>query len=472
MRGKDDFFLFSCPASCIIYIKAENKPMSINPKIFKTYDVRGIYPAEVNEEAANKIGAAFAIYLSGKTDNVVVGRDARISSPGLFKALVEGITLQGLDVIDIGICTTPMLIFATKKIGGDVGGIMLSASHSPPNINGLKLMGERSIQMMDEEVEPIKQLALAGNFVDVDERGSVIPRNILDEYIQHVLGFCGQIKGLRVVADYGNGVGAVSGREVFNKLNIDYIPMYEELDGSFPNHFPDPHNIENMNELRERVKAEKANLGIFFDGDADRSIMIDETGEIVFADMLVAALAREELKKYPGEKVYYDLRFSKAVKEIIEQSGGVPIMMRVGNPFYKKEMALRGGALAGEFSGHLFFKENYAIDDGLFAAIKTMDLICKLGKRLSELINPLKKYFATEEINMKISDADETLKKVKEHYKDGHSIDLDGVYIEYPDWWFSLRKSNTEPVVRLRLEANNKDLLEEKRGELVRLIGS
>ncbi len=469
--------------------------MSINQKIFKTYDIRGIYPEEINEEAVNKIGAAFAIYLRGKTDfrakrgnkvprakregsyNIVVGRDARISSPSLFSALVEGITSQGMNVLDIGICTTPMLIFATKKIGNDIGGIMLSASHSPPNINGLKLMGERSIQMIDEEVEPIKQLALAGNFVIADEKGRVISRSILDEYVPHILGFCGkisfcgQMKLLKVIVDYGNGVGAVSGREIFNRLNIEYIPMYEELDGNFPNHFPDPHNIENMKELRERVKNEKADLGIFFDGDADRSIMIDETGEIVFADMLVAALAREELKKHPGEKVYYDLRFSKAVKEIIEQSRGVPVMMRVGNPFYKKKMTLDGGVLAGEFSGHIFFKENYAIDDGLFAAIKTMDLICKSGKRLSELINPLKKYFATEEINMKVKDADKTLETAAGYYKDGHSINLDGVYIEYPDWWFSLRKSNTEPVVRLRIEADNRNLLEEKRGELVRLIG-
>ncbi|MBI4837159.1 MAG: phosphomannomutase/phosphoglucomutase [Candidatus Portnoybacteria bacterium] len=464
--------------------------MSINQKIFKTYDIRGVYPEEVNEEAVNKIGSAFAIYLKEKTDfrakrenkvprakragsyNIVVGRDARVSSPSLFDALVEGITSQGMNVIDIGICTTPMLIFATKKIGGDIGGIMLSASHSPPDINGLKLMGERSIQMMEEEVEPIKQLALAGNFVDAGEKGRIISRSISSKYIQHILSFCGRIKGLKIVADYGNGVGAVSGREVFNKLNIEYIPMYEELDGNFPNHFPDPHNIENMKELRERVKEGKADLGIFFDGDADRSIMIDEAGEIVFADMLVAALAREELKKYPGAKVYYDLRFSKAVKEIIEQGGGVPVMMRVGNPFYKKKMTLEGGVLAGELSGHLFFKENYAIDDGLFAAIKTMDLICKSGKKLSELVNPLKKYFATEEINMKVNDADETFKKIKAHYKDGHSIDLDGVYIEYPDWWFSLRKSNTEPVVRLRIEANSLELLEAKRKELVGLIGA
>lgn len=446
--------------------------MIINQKIFKTYDIRGIYPDEINEEAVNKIGAAFAVCLKGKTDYIVAGRDTRISSPSLFNALLKGITSQGTNVVDIGICTTPMLIFATQKTGSDIGGIMLSASHSPPNINGLKLMGERSIQMMDEEVEPIKQLALANNFVAADKKGTIIPKNILDEYIPHILSFCGQIKGLKVVADYGNGVGAVSGKEVFSRLDIEYIPMYAEQDGNFPNHFPDPHNIENMKELQKRVKSEKADIGIFFDGDADRSIMIDEIGEIVFADMLLAALAREELKKYPGEKVYYDLRFSKVVKEIIEQSGGVPVMMRVGNPFYKKKMTMEGGAIAGEFSGHMFFKENYAIDDGLFAAIKTMNLMCERGKKLSELINPLKKYFATEEINLKVNDADEALEKARDCYKDGHAINLDGVYVEYPDWWFSLRKSNTEPVVRLRLEANNKDLLEEKRGELVGLISS
>jgi phosphomannomutase len=225
-----------------------------------------------------------------------------------------------------------------------------------------------------------------------------------------------------------------------------------------------------MKELRERVVLEKADLGIFFDGDADRGIVIDEKGGIVYADFMVALLAQEALKKYPGEKVYYDLRFSKVVKEIIEKNGGVPVMMRVGNPFYKEKMLLEGGAIAGEFSGHIFTKEGMGIDDGLFAAIQVMNIMANKGKKLSELISPFHKYFATEEISMKVEDADSALKKVAEKYCDGSSLELDGVYIEYPDWWFSLRRSNTELVVRLRIEANSKNLMEEKKKEITKLL--
>jgi phosphomannomutase len=444
--------------------------MSINPKIFKAYDIRGIYPDEINEEAGKKIGAAFAKFFGDKTDNFFVGRDARLSSPALFEALAKGITSQGKNVLDIGTCTNPMLIFAVKKTPKSAG-VMVSASHSPWQYNAFKLNAPRGIQMSDEKYDPIKEMALKGDFIQAEKAGTIEKRSILGEYIAHILEYASKdLNKLKVVVDYGNGVGAVSAKPVFEKLSIEAISLYEEPDGRFPNHPADPHNIENMEELRRRVVAEKADLGIFFDGDADRGIIIDEKGEIVFADLMVALLAQEELKKFPGEKVYYDLRFSKVVKEIVEANGGKPVMMRVGNPFYKEKMEFEGGAVAGEFSGHIFTREGMGIDDGLFAAIKIMNIIVARGKKLSELIAPLKKYFATEEINIKVADADAALKKVAEYFKDGRSIDLDGVYIEYPDWWFSLRKSNTEPVVRLRVEANTKELMEEKKKELVELI--
>ena len=442
----------------------------INPKIFKAYDIRGIYPDEINEKAAKKIGAAFAKFLAGKTKRIIVGRDARISSPSLFEALTNGIISQGMNVIDIGICTTPMLIFAVRKINNNIGGVMVSASHSPPEYNGFKLMGAGSVQMADIKRKEIDDLAMSGGFTGATKKGKILQKSILDDYASHILKFARNIKGLKIVVDYGNGVGSVSGKAVLSQLPIKVISLYDELDGNFPNHLPDPHHIENMAELRKRVKSENANLGIFFDGDADRAIMIDEKGEIVFTDLLVALLAREELKKYPGEKIYYDLRFSKVVKEIIEESGGVPVMMRVGNPFYKEKMIFEGGALAGEFSGHIMFKDNFGIDDGLFAAIKTMSLMRKSNQKLSELINPLKKYFATEEINLRVGDGDRALQRVAKHFNNGHSIDLDGVYIEYPDWWFNLRKSNTEPLVRLRIEADTKELMENKKNELLKLI--
>lgn len=442
--------------------------MPIDPKIFKTYDIRGVYPDEINEEAAEKIGAAFAKFFSGKTDKIIVGRDGRISSPELFSGLTRGIASQGLDVWDIGLCATPMLIFAVQK-WGNIGGIMISASHSPPQINGFKLMGEKSVQMTKEKYTSIQKLAMS-DLPPTKTQGKIIAKNILGDYAEHILSFAKDISGLKIVVDYGNGVGSVSGKEVFGKLPIEVVSLYDEIDGNFPNHPLNPYNIENMAGLREKVKSEKADLGVFFDGDADRAIMVDENGEIVFTDLLVAALARKELKKYPGEKVYYDLRFSKVVKEIIEQNGGKPIMMRVGNPFYKEKMVFEGGALAGEFSGHIMFKDNFGIDDGLFAAIKTMDLMKRENKKLSEIINPLKKYFATEEISSRVENADAVLRKAAEKYKDGRSVDLDGVYVEYPDWWFSLRKSQTEPLVRLRIEGDTKDLLEGKRKELVKLI--
>jgi phosphomannomutase len=443
--------------------------MAINQKIFKAYDVRGIYPDEVNEEAAERIGAAFAVWVGDATE-VVVGRDARVSSPSLFNALAKGIMSQGKNVVDIGICTTPMLSFGVIKRECK-GGIMISASHNPGQYNAFKLIGEKGVQMTDEKYAPIKDMAVKDDFAAGSETGMLSEKNMLEEYVSHVLVQANPaVKNLKIVVDYGNGVGAISAKPAFERLGVAVVSLYDKPDGTFPNHPADPHNIENMRELRERVVVEKADLGIFFDGDADRSIIVDETGEIVFADMLLALLAKEELKKYPGEKIYYDLRFSKVVKELVEENGGVPVMMRVGNPFYKEKLIFEGGALAGELSGHIMFKDNYGIDDGLFAAIKTMNILCENTGKISELINSLKKYFATEEINMKVSDADTVMQKAAERYNDGHSIDLDGVYIEYSDWWFNLRKSNTEPLVRLRVEANTKELLEEKRAELVKLI--
>ena len=443
----------------------------VNPKIFKAYDIRGKYPEEINEEAARAVGAAFSAFLKGKTKNIVVGRDGRISSPNLFEALVQGIISQGMDVIDIGICTNPMLIFATKKIGDDVGGIMISASHSPPDINGFKLMGERGVQLADIKRKEIDEKAIAGNFSEAPEKGQIIKKEILREYINYILKFTANIKNLKVVVDYGNGVGSVSGKQLFPKLNIEYIPLYDEIDGNFPNHAPDPHNLENMKNLCQKVMEEKADLGIFFDGDADRAAIVNEQGEIIPNDLLAILLATEELKKYPGGKIYFDMRFTRAAKEIIKENEGEPIMMRVGNPYYKEKMIFENGTFAAEFSGHIFFKENYGIDDGLLAAIMAMNIICKSGKRLSELISPLKRYFASEEINMLVENADKALLSVAQKYKDGKAIDLDGVYIEYPNWWFSLRKSNTEPVVRLRLEADTEELMKEKKEELIELIG-
>jgi len=439
----------------------------INPNIFKAYDIRGIYPEEINEEAAYKIGHAFVKFLNAK--KIAVGIDARKSSPSLFKEFVRGITDEGCDVINIGMCTTPMLGFAVAYLDLD-GGVMISASHNPPEYNAFKLLSKNSLQLYDDfGIKEVKKLAEL-SFENGSSKGKIIKKDILPDYVNHLLKFAKDIKNLKTVCDYGNGVGAVSAKEFLDNLPISTTHLFPEPDGSFPNHLANPHELENLKTLQEKVLEEKADLGIFFDGDADRSILVDEKGEIVPPDLELAILAKEELKNHKGEKVYFDLRFSKIVDEVIKETGGKSVMMRVGNPFYKEKLQKEGGVLAGEFSGHIMFKDNYCLDDGLFAAVKIMGIMSRTKKPLSELIKPFKKYYQTEEINLKVKNPDETLRKVKEEFKDGESINLDGVYIKYSDWWFNLRKSNTEPLVRLRIEADSPELLEEKKREVLNII--
>jgi len=439
----------------------------VDRKIFKAYDIRGIYPKEINEKAAYLVGRALVQFLSAGT--VVVGRDMRESGIGLFRELARGITDQGADVEDIGMCTTPMLGFAVARFGHDAG-VMISASHNPKEYNAFKLIKKPGEQLSSETgILEIRKLCEKNEFKK-EPKGKIIQRNVLDDYKKHILKYTGDIKDLKVVVDYGNGVGSISSKPVFAELAVDAIHMYDKPDGEFPNHPANPHDHKNMADLQERVLAEKADLGIFYDGDADRSIIIDEKGEIVHADLLLGVLAVEELKKYPGEKIYYDLRFSKTIKEEILRQKGKPVMLRVGNPFYKSALIHDGGILAGELSGHIMYKENYCLDDGLFAAVKTMDVMCRTKKKISELIEPFQKYHQSEEINLPVKDAKITLEKMKNNYTDGKFVDIDGVLVQYKDWWFSLRMSNTEPLVRLRLESNTKELLERKKKELLDLI--
>ncbi len=437
--------------------------------VFRAYDIRGIYPENINEELAYKAGRAFVEFLNAK--KVVIGYDMRNSSPKLFDALAKGINDQGADVINIGMCTTPMLGFSVANYTFD-GGIMISASHNPSKYNGLKLIKKPALQISSESgINEIESLVEKNHFIYAGKKGNIIKKEILSDYLNHVLKFGDEISKLNIVVDYGNGVGSISAKPFFEKLPLNVISLNEKPDGTFPNHPADPHDLKNFEELKNKIKSTNSDLGIFFDGDADRSCFVDHTGEIVFADLILAVLAEHELKIEPNQKVYYDLRFSKAVKESIKNNSGIPIMMKVGNPFYKEKLINEGGILAGEFSGHIMFKSNFCLDDGLFASVKLMSIISKTGKTLKELIDPLKQnFFTSEEINMKVKNADESMKKIKEAYSEGEFTELDGIYVQYSDWWFNLRKSNTEPVVRLRLEANSKELLESKRKEIIRLL--
>ncbi len=435
---------------------------------FKTYDIRGLCPEEVNEELAFKIGKSIKTVFSVQT--VVIGYDMRASSPGIAKRLSEGLSQTGINVIEIGMVTTPVVGFTVAHYDYDFG-IMISASHNPSQYNAFKLIGKKAVQLhSDTGIFKLRDYIKNNEFADSDVTGGVTRKEVIVDYVDYIMEKIGDITGLKVVIDYGNGVGAITTQKLLEKININAIEMYAEPDGNFPNHPANPHDIENLKDLQERVITEVADLGIFYDGDADRSLIVDENGEIVYPDLLLALLAERELKKHPGETVYYDLRFSKIVEKIIRDNGGTPVMMKVGNPFYKEKLVNEGGILAGEFSGHIMYKENYGIDDGLYVALNVMKIMDSEDKTISALIKPYQKYASSNEINLKVQDADETLSKVKKSFSDGKSIELDGVYVTYDDWWFSLRKSNTEPLVRLRLEADTEEKLERYKKKILSII--
>jgi len=444
----------------------------MNLKIIKTYDIRGVYPKDINEKDAFLIGRSFASFLSSKTKKkrpaIVVGRDGRISSPSLFKEAKRGIIGGGADVYDIGMVTTPLLNFtvAKKKYNG---GLMVTASHNPPQYNGFKLIKEKALQIHGDEIREVGKIAEKGGFGE--NGGEIKNLNPFPDYEKKLLGEFKEIKELKVVADYGNGVSSVTGKKILASLRIELINLFDRIDGLFPNHHPNPHNRENFAFLQKKVREHKADLGIFFDGDGDRSILVDEKGEIVSPDFLLALLAEDELKRGKG-KVYYDLRFSKIVGEKIKKDGGDPVMMRVGNPFYKEKIIKGDGILGGELSGHVMFKNHFGIDDGLYTALRAMAILSEKKSPLSEMINPLKVYHQSEEINIEVKNKKAAIERVKSAFADGKSRDIDGVYISYPDWWFNLRESNTEDLIRLKIEAKRKDVLDRKRKEIIRTVKS
>lgn len=430
----------------------------MNLSAFKAYDIRGVYPAEVDEELAYLVGRSLVRFLSAKT--IVVGRDMRTSSTSLSERLIEGIVCEGADVVNIGMCTTPMLNFAVSNYGYD-GGVMITASHSPRETNGLKLIKPGSEQIgVDNGLEDIKEIAGKG-FSDCPGKGAVTEKDILSDYLPRMLEAAEGMCHLKVAVDYGNGVGAVSAKPVFARMDLDLTEMYEEPDASFPNHPANPHDIENFNDLVNTVREKGADLGIFFDGDADRAIFVDDLGSIVPPDLLVVLLAQEELKKHPKEKIYYDLRFSKAVPDLIKKAGGEPVMMRVGNPFYKKALKKDGGILGAEFAGHIMYAENNNADDGLYVSIKTMKLLCTRGKKLSELIAGVKKYEGSLEESMEAKNPETVYDRIYSEFPEAKEIELDGAYLDFPDGFISVRQSQNERnLFRIRAEAKDKKTLE------------
>ena len=450
---------------------------SINSDIFKAYDVRGTYPDQVNEEAARAIGAAFVAYLKAK--RIAVGRDMRLSSPSIAQAFIDGATSQGCDVVDYGMIATDMLYFAVAKDGHD-GGVMVTASHNPKQYNGMKMVRREAFPLSGEEgISDIREMIKAGTIpAPAATPGTVTKADTLDAYVDHVMSFIDPsiIKPFNVVLDAGSGMGGLVAPKLFEKLACRTTRLCFEIDGRFPNHEANPLIDENRVDITERVIAEKADIGIAWDGDADRCFFIDGSGEFISGDFITALLAEAFLLKAPGSTIIYDLRASYAVRDIVAAHGGTSLMNRVGHAFFKRRMRETNGIFGGEVTGHYYFRDNFFADNGVIPALLILELMSKKGKSLRDLLEPLRaKYFISGEINTKLSsmaDVQPKFDEIAAKYADASQYTLDGISIEYPDWHFNVRASNTEPLLRLNLEAQTPELMAQKRDEVLGLIRS
>jgi len=444
----------------------------IDPSIFLAYDVRGIYGENLTDEVAYCIGRAAAQYLH--VPEIAVGRDMRLSSPQLAEALIRGITDQGVNAIDLGMTTTDELYFAVGKFNYSAGA-MITASHNPGKYNGIKFCRAQAFPVsLDTGLADIRDLAISGNFSEPASKGSVTKRDVLDDYVTHALSFIdvSKVKPLKVVIDAGNGMAGLVMPRVFEHLPCELVPLYFELDGSFPHHPASPIEPENMVDLQKKVREVGADLGAAFDGDADRMFPVDEHGNVVDGSMVTAIVSNSLLRKYPGSTILYNLIVSKSVPELVNRLGGKAVRTRVGHSYIKAEMRQTNAIFGGEHSGHFYFRDNWYADSGLIALLLTLELVSVEGKPLSELLKPLDRGVRSGEINTRVSDVQGKLHALEEHYgKQAQSVDhLDGVTFDFGDWWFNVRPSNTEPLLRLNIEANNRELMEQKRDELVEFI--
>ena len=447
----------------------------IDKSIFKAYDIRGVYPDTLDEDLARDIGRAYVNHLGLSGSRVVVARDMRLSGETLEKAFIAGVTEAGADVLDLGLVSTDALYFAVGHLE-EPGGAMVTASHNPKEYNGFKLCREDAIALsLDEGIGQIRDLILSGKTPGaVEFPGSVEEGEISEDYAEHCLSFI-ETEGLRplkIVVDASNGMAGKMLPPVFEKLPFEYVPMYFELDGDFPNHPPSPIEPENTEALRERVVAESADFGVAFDGDADRVFVIDEKGEVVSGDLLAALVAKSVLEKKPGETIVYSAVCSKALPELIRREGGVPVRTKAGHSIIKPQMRKHDAAFGGEHSGHFYFRDNYFADSGIIAMLTVAELVSNQEKPVSELLSPIDPYVRSGEINSEVEDQETVMQKVEEFYTErGADVDhLDGLTIEFDDWWFSLRPSNTEPLLRLNVEAENSETLQQKRDEVLKMV--
>src|SRR5262245_23646164 len=450
--------------------------MRLNPGIFKAYDVRGTYPDEIDEAAARAIGAAFVAYLGA--GRIGLGRDMRLSSPVLAAAFTEGATSQGADVVDFGMIATDMLYFAVAREGLD-GGVEITASHNPKQYNGMKMVRRAAFPLSgDAGIDDIRDMIANDRLPAVTRRGTTTSKDVLAAYVDHVLSFIdvGAIRPFNVVLDAGSGMGGLVAPRLFARLPCRTTRLCFDIDGTFPNHEANPLIEENRRDIVERVVQEKADIGIAWDGDADRCFFIDGSGEFIAGDFGTALLAEAFLLKHPGAKIVYDVRASYAVKDTAARYGGTALMNRVGHAFFKRRMREEGAIFGGEVTGHYYFRDNFYADNGFIPALLILELMSRKGQTLHELLAPLReKYFISGEINTRVSDmrkAQEKIDGLSAKYQAGRVYSMDGVSVEFPDWHFNVRGSNTEPMLRLNLEAMTPQLMAQKRDEVLAYIRS
>jgi phosphomannomutase len=442
-------------------------------KLFKAYDVRGTVPAELTPDIAYRIGRGVVAYLD--VDAVVVGRDMRLSGPAMQAALMDGIRDQGAGVIDIGLVSTDTLYFAVGKYGFPAG-VMITASHNPANYNGFKICrdGARALSL-DTGIGEIRDMVVTGDIPEPrGKRGDHTEKSVLEAYAEHALSMVNpdRIKPLKIAVDAGNGMAGVLVPPVFAKLPCNIVPLYFELDGTFPNHEANPIEPENVRDLKRTVLNEGCDLGIAFDGDADRMFLIDEKGNFIGGDMTTAMVALELLKHNPGSTIVYNLINSRTVPELIEEQGGTAVRSRVGHSYIKALMREKDAIFGGEHSGHFYFRDNWYADSGLIAALTVLQLISDADQQLSEILEPLDTRVRSGEINSEVDDIEGTVARIEAFFAEqGADIDhLDGLTVGFDDWWLNLRASNTQPLLRLNVEAETDELLREKTAEVLELI--
>ncbi len=451
--------------------------------IFKAYDIRGTYPDELDEDVARRIGAAFATFTAA--GKVAVGRDMRPSSPTLAGAFMEGANEAGAKVMDVGQVSTDALYFASGRL--DAPACMFTASHNPARYNGLKLCKAQAVPVGSasglDEIRALAERGSVGAGAGNRSGGShgaarrqpdLAPESIdiLADYAEHCRSFIddGGLRPLKVAVDAGNGMAGATTPKVFEELPFEVVPLFFDLDGTFPNHPANPIEEANLEDLRRVVLERECDVGVAFDGDADRMFLVDERAGIVSGSLTTALVAEMMLKKNPGAKVIYNLICSWTVPEVIEENGGEPIRTRVGHSFIKDVMAKTGAIFGGEHSGHYYFRDNFRADSGMIAALIVLESLSHDERPLSERLQPFQRYVASGEINSEVSDQQAALDELAVAFEAGEQDHSDGLTVEFDDWWFNCRPSNTEPLLRLNLEARSRDLMEDKRDEVLGLI--